>query len=376
MNKIKVLQLGNCGELYGAERWILALIKHLDATKIESWVATVRDEVSLKAPLCLEAEKLGFPTKIFECNGRYDFSSVSRLRKFILENDIDIIHTHHYKTDLIGLLATKGTKCKIVSTPHGWSTHKDFKLWCYEILARCIFPLFDAVVPLSEDIYRPLHNIPVLKNKLHLIKNGVDISEIDDVTTINPEIQKWKDRNTFLIGCIGRLIPSKGLDILLEAAAQLTSLDWRLIFIGEGLQRNELEQIAKQLKISDRVDFLGVRTDRLSFLKGFDVFALPSKSEGIPRCLMEALAAQIPVVASDIPGCRDLITTNQTGLLFPPNRPDELAKQITKLAWDQELQKRLKQNGRQLIIEKFSATRMTEKYGELFFNLFSTQKKS
>ena len=204
----------------------------------------------------------------------------------------------------------------------------------------------------------------------------MDISEIDDVTTINPEIQKLQDRKLFLIGCIGQLIPRKGLDVLLKAAAQLTSLDWRLIFIGEEKQRNELEQMAKQLKISDRVDFLGVRTDRLSFLKGFDVFVLPSKSEGIPRCLMEALAAEIPVVASDIPGCRDLITTNQTGLLFPPNRPNELAKQIIKLARDQELQKKIKQNSRQLIIEKFSATRMAEKYTELFLNLLTPPKTS
>ena len=104
--------------------------------------------------------------------------------------------------------------------------------------------------------------------------------------------------------------------------------------------------------------------DRISFLKGFDVFALPSKLEGIPRCLMEALAA-------DIPGCRNIITSNETGLLFPKNRPEELAKQIIKLAQDKILQKKLKQNGRQRIIEKFSAARMAQQYVELFVNLLS-----
>ena len=323
----------------------------------------------------MRAGKFGIPTKIFDSYGKFNFFAVSQLRKFILENDIDIIHTHHYKTDLIGLLATKGTSCRVISTPHGWSKEMDFKLWCYEMLDRCIFPLFDAVVPLSEDVYLSLHNIPLLKQKLALIRNGVDISEIDDITTKNSEMEKWRAGNTFIIGYIGQIILRKGLDILLKAVAQLTALNWRLILIGEGEQKHALEQLAKHLNISDQVDFLGFRADRLSFLKEFDCFVLPSKLEGIPRCLMEALAAEIPVIASDIPGCCDLITTDKTGLLFTQNRPEELANQIIKLANDTTLQEKLKEKGRQLIIDKFSAARMARKYVELFVALSSSSTK-
>jgi len=371
--KIKVLQLGNAGDLYGAERWILALIKHLDPTKIESWVASVRDEPALKAPFCFEAEKFGIKSQIFDVYGKFNFAAITQLRKFILANDINIIHTHHYKTDIIGFFATKGTACKIVSTPHGWSKDMDFKLWCYEMLDRCVFLLLDAVAPLSEDIYRPLQNIPILKNKLYLIENGVDISEIDAVTANDLAIKQLKKKNTHLIGYIGQLISRKGLDVLLEAAAKITSLDWRIILIGDGEQKNELVQIAQRLNILDRVEFLGFRADRIAFLKGFDVFVLPSKLEGIPRCLMEALAAEVPVVASDIPGCRDLITTNETGLLFSQDSPDDLAQKIIKVGADKTMQMKFKQNGRQLIMEKFSAARMAEQYAHLYYNMVTNQ---
>ncbi|MBL7048840.1 MAG: glycosyltransferase [Nitrospira sp.] len=369
MKKIKVLQLGSPGELYGAERWILALVKYLDINTIETWVASIRDEPELEASICHEAEKYGLHMKIFDAYGKFNFSAISQLKRFIVDQDIDIIHTHHYKTDIIGLLSTRGTKCKAVSTPHGWSKAMDFKLCCYELMDRCIFPFFDAVVPLSEDIYRPLTYIPGLKNKLELIINGVDVSEIDEASVSIEKLEELENENYYIIGYIGQIIYRKGLDILLKAVAKINTIDWRLILIGEGEQRDELELLASSLNISDRVMFLGFRADRLSLLKKFDCFVLPSKLEGIPRCLMEALTAGIPVLASDIPGCRDLIEDKETGILFRQDRPDELSEKVAMLAHDTKLQEKLKRNGRNLIIEKFSAERMAVNYTKLYSSL-------
>ena len=125
MRKIRVLQLGSPTGLYGAERWILALVKHLDPDRIHSIVAAIKDDNDLEVPLCNEAAELNFETKIFHANGRFNLSAIRQLRQYIQSKDIDILHTHFYKTDLIGLLATLGTDCKIISTPHGWSTKAD-----------------------------------------------------------------------------------------------------------------------------------------------------------------------------------------------------------------------------------------------------------
>ena len=208
--RIRVLQLGSPAGLYGAERWILALIKHLDTDKIESSVASIKDDSRLEVPLCIEAEKLGFHSHIIESLGKVSFSAVKQLREIIRRHRIDILHTHGYKMDMVGLLATKGTPCKVVSTPHGWSKEPDFKLRCYEALDRCIFPFFDAVVPLSDDMLRPLSRLPGMKGRLNLINNAVDVSEVDNEDVVAEEIASWKKEGDVVIGYVGRLISDKG----------------------------------------------------------------------------------------------------------------------------------------------------------------------
>lgn len=366
---VRVLQLGSPMGLYGAERWILALAKHLDRSKVKTWVGAVRDQAGLEVPLCREAEKLGLDTVVFDAPGRLNFSAVRQIRQFILANDIQILHTHFYKTDLLGLLATRGTACKIVTTPHGWSTNVDLKLRLYELMDRCIFPFMDAVAPLSEDLHNPLKGLPGLGKKLHFIRNGVDLSEIDSCSRVAKELRPWRENSEFIVGYIGQLISRKGLDLLLNALAGIKDIKWRLALVGEGPEMVFLEVLARQLGIADRVRFFGFREDRLAFLRGFDVFVLPSRLEGIPRCLMEAMAAQIPIVASDIPGCNDLIVDNQTGLLHPPEDGEALAQSLKRIAVDPNFANGLTRNARESVMEKYSAARMAREYNDLYFNL-------
>lgn len=366
-SRIKVLQLGSPTGLYGAERWILALIRHVDLSRFDMQVAAFRDDPSLEVPLCTEAARLGFKAHIFEVTGRFNLSAVSKLREFIKKKGIHILHTHAYKQDIIGLLATRGTRCKVISTPHGWSREPDFKLWCYEMLNRAVFPFFDAVVPLSEDLYHPLKRFPGMKNRLHLIRNGVDISEIDAVTEVSPEIHRLRASGTFIIGYIGQLIHRKGLDVLLKAVGKLEdSLNWYLLIVGEGDLKNSLKDLARKLGISDRIHFLGFRKDRLALLKGFDVFVLPSRLEGIPRCLMEAMAANVPVIASDIPGCNDLIIDQETGILFPANDAQALAEKIEEIAANKTFRDTFSRVARGYVEQRFSGTRMADSYSHLY----------
>ncbi len=366
MSKIRVLQLGSPTGLYGAERWILALIKHLDPEKVESQVAVIKDDPGLDAPLCREAERLGFRSHCIEAYGKVNFSAARQLKDLIQREDIHILHSHGYKTDLIGLLSTRGTGCRIVSTPHGWSKQADFKLMCYEFLDRCAFPFFDAVTPLSDELFQRLRAIPWLNGKLRLIRNAVDTSEVENVKEVAKELMQVRDEGNFIIGYIGQLIPRKGLDVLLDAVSRLSFENWRLAIIGEGESRALLENQAKDLKISDKVCFFGFREDRIAFLRGFDVFVLPSRLEGIPRCIMEAMAAGIAVIASDIPGCRDLVTHGQTGLLFPVDAGEILAGRIETIASDEKIRDSLTRRGRELINSQFSAARMAEEYAGLY----------
>ncbi|MGD9506489.1 MAG: glycosyltransferase family 4 protein [Syntrophobacteraceae bacterium] len=363
---IRVLHLGSPTGLYGAERWILALIRHLDPARIESTVAVIKDAPTLEAPLCREAEMMGFRSRAFQAYGKVNPLAVMRLRSFLLQNDVNILHTHWYKADLIGLMATRGTNCRIIATPHGWSRQADFKVLCYEMISRCIFPFLDAVAPLSRELFDELQHAPGMDGKLHLILNGVDISEIESQKDIFEEILRWKDDRFFVIGYIGQLIPRKGIDVLLKAVSRLGSLNWRLAIVGDGEERAHLESMAEELGIADRIRFFGFRKDRLAFLKGFDAFVLPSRLEGIPRCLMEAMAAGAPVVATDIAGCRDLIHHGETGLLFPLEDDKRLAEEIVRVASDEVLRSALRDKGRSFILGNFSAESMARQYESLY----------
>lgn len=368
--RIRVLHLGSPTGLYGAERWILALIRHLDPTQVDSIVSVICDDPDLTAPLCQEAQALGFRIRIFEAFGRVNWSAIGQLRQFILSENVQILHTHGYKTDIIGLLATRNTSCRLLSTPHGWSVQAGIKLRVYEALDRAIFPFFSAIAPLSEAIFEELKKIPYLRNKLYLIRNGVDLTEIDAVDAVATEIATWKAEDYFVVGYIGQIIPRKGLNILLEAFAKLEIPKKKLILLGEGDYRQELEKIAANLHIQNEIKFLGFRDDRLSFLKGFNVFVLPSRLEGIPRCLMEAMAAQIPVIASNIAGCTDLIKHEQTGLLFELDNVDSLLNRLSQCT-NPNIRIKLTQGGRDFIVANFSADLMACEYQKLYEKILS-----
>lgn len=365
---IRVMQLGSPTGLYGAERWILALVRHLNPSRVESIVASIRDAPELTAPLCGLADSLGFRTQIFDAPGKFNWSAVSQLRRYIVANDVQVLHTHGYKTDVIGLLATRGTPCRIVSTPHGWSAQAGLALKVYEAIDRTVFPFFDAVVPLSEALFDELKAIPGIHSKLHLIQNGVDITEIDAVQEVADELAAWKRDGNFIVGYIGQLIPRKGLSVLFRAFSKLTLPKKKLVLLGEGPQRRELEELATGLGIGEHVRFLGFREDRLAFLRGFDVFVLPSSLEGIPRCLMEAMAARVAVVASDIPGCTDLITDGRTGFLFKLNSEDALVTHLADLA-NPDARDAVARGGREFVVANYSAASMATKYEGLYLSL-------
>jgi glycosyltransferase involved in cell wall biosynthesis len=130
-----------------------------------------------------------------------------------------------------------------------------------------------------------------------------------------------------------------------------------------------LTTLATRLGVADRVRFFGFRNDRLDFLRGFDVLVLPSALEGIPRCLMEAMAAGVPVVGSRIPGIADLIDDGQTGLMFDLGYAEQLEERLTRLLVDPALCEGLAFDAKRRVTESFSASAMALNYQRLYRRL-------
>lgn len=366
MTGLKVLQLGTVGPLYGAERWILALIRNLDPVRIESHVAVIADQPGAAAPLLDATRALGFATHSIDAPGRFNWAAVRGLRDLVQRGGFDIVHSHGYKADIITWLALRGTKTKMVSTPHGWSANAGWKLQAYEALGRRAMRRFNAVVPLSDDLYNGLAADQAIASRLHKITNGVDIDEILEPMPVPAELTAFRGEGP-VIGYIGQLIARKDVATLITAFASWNRKDARLVLVGEGPARTELIEQAQALGVDDRVLFTGFRADRLAWLKAFDAFVLPSRLEGIPRCLMEALVAGVPVIASDIPGNRDIVHDGETGLLFPTGDAAALTSALDR-AFDAETAQRAKR-GIALIHSRFSAKAMADAYADLFERL-------
>jgi glycosyltransferase involved in cell wall biosynthesis len=229
---------------------------------------------------------------------------------------------------------------------------------------------FDAVAPLSEDLRTSLRwPFPVPDHKVHLIPNGVDLSEVDTAHPMQGLLPGQTTGTEFVVGYIGQLIRRKGVDVLLNALARSPAAGWSCLVIGDGPERSALEHQAERAGIAHRVAFLGYREDRLPYLKRFDLLVLPSFREGIPRCVMEALAAGIPCAGSRIPGIDAVLQDGRTGDTFPPGDAAALAAVILRQMTDRREALRLASAGRELVHRSFSASAMARAYEHLYDEL-------
>jgi glycosyltransferase involved in cell wall biosynthesis len=364
--RIRVLHLGSPTGLYGAERWILALARHLPAARVDSWVGVIKDAPGLEAPLCTHAAQLGLRAVSFEAHGRLSLAAIGQIRRFIRGHQIHILHTHGYKTDFVGCLAARGTSCKTMATPHGWGASPGIRMRLYEALDRVMLQFADAVVPLSAELLEGLSRLPRMDGRLHFIPNGVDLMEVDAAGEPSQLLESRRASGEVIIGYVGRLDRGKRLDTLIRAFHLLPLHRKYLCVIGEGPERRRLEQLAAAILAPGQVDFLGFREDRIRLLRSFDLFVLPSEHEGMPRCLMEAMSVGVAAVAADIPGCRELMDGNANGLVFRPGDHADLSRQMLRLGEDPDLRKQLARKGREHVRRRYSAQAMADSYFALY----------
>jgi glycosyltransferase involved in cell wall biosynthesis len=178
-----------------------------------------------------------------------------------------------------------------------------------------------------------------------------------------------RPRSGPIIGAIGRLEYQKGFDILIRALAVIEGAS--LVLVGEGSERGPLERLAARVGVADRVVWEGWNDDARSYFGSFDLFALPSRFEGLPLAMLEALLARSAVVAAEVGDVAEAIRDGETGLLVPPEDPDALAGALRCLLEDEELRRRLGEQGRRLVLERFTAAHMTRAFESLYDELLS-----
>ena len=219
----------------------------------------------------------------------------------------------------------------------------------------------DAHVGVGERTSREVEAVVGLPaGSVRTIHNGVPDEPIPAAERPRPGL---------LIGAVGRLEDQKGFDVLIRALAEIEGAS--LVLVGDGGERARLEELGRRLGVADRIAWKGWQDEPRSYLPTFDVVAFPSRFEGFPLAILEALLARSAVVATDVGSVGEVIRDGETGVLIPHDDPAALGAGIRRLLDDADLRRRVGDAGRRLVLDRFTADHMTRSFEALYDELLA-----
>ncbi|MBW8041636.1 MAG: glycosyltransferase [Planctomycetes bacterium] len=290
----------------------------------------------------------------------FRLSILYRLIRILKERNIEILHCHAHKCSSYGANAATFTKTPVVlSHVHGLSRTRNFKRRLANFLLFRKFTRIIAVAKsVKEDVLRS--NWSVSTEKISVLENSIDYKRFADVSTSKEDAKGMLgfSSDAFVFGTVGRLSRNKGQIYLIKAFVKAKQMipSANLIFVGEGPLRQDLEKDAAKMGVFDSIHFLGRRDDIEKIYKAIDVFVLPSiGSEGMPRVILEAMAAGVPCVGTKIGGTPEVICNNDIGYVVESRDSEALAQAMTKLAkMTPKKQQKLIDNAKQRIYSHYS----------------------
>lgn len=305
----------------------------------------------------------------FRQPGYIDPFFCARARRLIQQSKVDVIHLHRSR-DLASFSLLK-------NVPRVLTLQIESSLAKRDLFHRFVYSRVDRILTITERMRQlALDSLPVPSGKVFTLHYGIDaraqIIAQHDQTEIRRKFNLSQE--AFLITLVGRLEPSKGQDVLLKAFAEFYH-DYpgvHVLIVGEPPPDGngycqKLESLASQLKISDRVHFLGFQSEVTPIYCISDVCVLPSHKESFGLVLLEAMASGVPVVATDAGGVPEIVEDEVNGLLVPPDDVAALSQALVRLIQSPELRRRLAENGSRVVREKFSL----EKHLEALENHFA-----
>jgi len=345
------------------------------------------DDLNIRAIILNEGKlsrnlrELGMRVDVIDESKNSYFSIRRKLTDMLKNENIDIVHSHRTKENVLAAgLKKKGIAKKLVKTVHGLG--EPFKGW--KRLKTSITSsmdnsftrrYFDMIHVVSDDIRRNLE-ASFGADRLVTIHNAIDegllVARADGGKIRN---EFGIDPEDFLIGTAGRMVPVKGYDILLKAARIIVDKNPRVKFLlaGDGPLKLELEKMAENMGLAEDVKFVGFRDDIIDFLDSLDIFIMTSYHEGIPVVLLEAMALSRPIVATGVGGILEVIEDGKSGILATPSDHVGFAEKCLGLMSEEDLRKSLGQGAKERIKTDFSSAVQKEKIHKLYHQLMYGQ---
>jgi len=303
----------------------------------------------------------------------WDWRCPLRLAAFLRAESVNVVHAHQYTPFFYGLAARlRGPRRPILFTEHG--RHQPDYPRRKRILAnRILLGKDDRIVGVGGAVREALiANEGLPADRVGVLYNGIDTVEFGRPGG-RPEARAvlGASAEDLVIVQVARLDYLKDHITAVRAFAKvLREISWaRLVLVGDGPERVPIESAAHELGVSGRINWLGTRHDVAALLPGADLFMLTSVSEGIPLTVLEAMAAGLAVVATDVGGVGEIVDHGRTGLLAPARDPDQLAAHVIRLAWDTALRRQMGEAGRERARRQFDESRMLHEYARIYEEL-------
>jgi len=266
----------------------------------------------------------------------FNLSILCKLVRILKEQKVDIIHCSSHECTVYGTLAAMIARTPVVlAHVRGLGRSRRLRRKLINLLLfRRINKLIPVAHKVKEDVLK--NNWFLSADKLLVLENSVDYERFAEVAILKEDAKQMLDlpKEAFVYGTVGRLAPTKGLSYLIEAFAKVKQQmpSAQLIVVGEGRLRNELEQQAAGTSCADSIHFLGHRKNIPELLRAMDVFVLSSIAEGMPKAILEAMAAGIPCISTNVGGIPEIVTSRDVGLLVPARKVAALARAMISVA--------------------------------------------
>lgn len=361
---MRVLLLISSSGFYGAEAVVANLSMGLDRLGCRAVVGSLRNIHQPGNGFEERIEELRIPLERIPCRRRVDPACAQRIRELLSSGEFDVLHTHGYKADFHGAWAARHSGVRLIATCHNWIA-TDLRGRMYDLLDRLTLRSFRQVVAVSGPVSRSLRRFGIPEDRIHIIPNGVDIRRFSAASV---RAQTAPAHEGPVLGFIGRLSDEKGLDLLLRAIPGILRRYPKTVLLvaGDGAARTRLEALAADLGVIGSVRFLGRRDDIEAIYTEFDVLALPSRNEGAPMTVLEAMAAGVPVLATRVGGVPEIVREGQTGVLVDPNSVAAIEQGLIALLAAPDLRARMRVEARKLAETRHSCESMAREYMELY----------
>ncbi len=376
MQRVNLLYVITKLELGGAQKQLLSLVAHLDKQKYSLSLITARNGLLINKDQSIEKLRL-IRSRYLErpVSPIKDFLAIWEIYCFIKKNKIDIVHTHSSKAGILGRWAARLAGAKIViHTVHGWSFNEHQNpLWRRIIvwLERLTALITDKLIVVSHrDWQAGLDNYIGNKDKYRLVRYGIDYEDFNKkVEGLREEL--GINTSDLLVGMISCFKPQKSPQDFIRLAFLVNKVIPRtkFILVGDGNLRKKIERLISKFNLEHKVILTGWRYDIPRILSAMDIFVLTSLWEGMPISVIEAMAASLPVVATNTGGVTEILLEGKNGFLVPKRDINKMAEKLIYLLKDENLRKQISHNARIYLDSNFALKNMVRNTENLYGDL-------